>query len=72
MTLFGCMPVCLMFVALGILGLVAYASGAILFQKLEPQPEGEPPRPQPPYWIAFAVLAVACLVLILLSFVTDG
>lgn len=70
-SLLSCLPVCLTFVALGIVGLIAYASGAILLKDRDAEP-ATLPSTRPPLWIAAATLLVALLILLLLSLVTEG
>lgn len=67
--LIGCFPVCSLFLALGIVGVITYIAGAG-----SGDPESPPAEsfPRPPYWVVPVVLLAAVVVLLLLSMVTDG
>ena len=68
--LFGCvLPVCFLFLALGIAGVLMYFAGAGASRSQEAD---APPSPRPPYWVVPVVLLVATVVLLLLSLVTEG
>jgi hypothetical protein len=70
--LFACLPVCLTFVALGIVGLIVVVTGAYHALDLPAPADGtEPPGPKPgefaPPWWLFVLLPAAVILLTLLT-----
>ena len=72
--LLACVPGCLTFVSLALVGVILYLAGAGAGAPGQTEADGAPAAParRPPYWVAPAVLLVVVLVLLLLSLVTDG
>jgi hypothetical protein len=63
---FACLPVCLTFLALGVLGLIVVATGA--YHALDPPDPAQPTGPgerAPPWWV-FVLIPTAAVVLTLL------
>lgn len=67
--MFACVPGCLMFVCLALIGIIMYLAGAGAAETDAPPAT---PGPRPPYWVFPAVLLAVTVILLLLSLVTDG
>lgn len=61
------LPLCPLFTAAGVLGVILYAAGV---GGADAKPDG-PAAERPPYWVALAVLAATTVFLLLLSLVTE-
>ena len=68
--LFACFPVCLTFVAIGIVGVIVVASGMYNRAPLpgEEVPEADgPPSGRPPLWVLPLMMLVLTLVMLVLN-----